>query len=1417
MRNPMRPPPAPPAFGGGNVVPEQKASILSRLIIGWVSPFLKVGYSRPLEKEDFWCLPDTKSTANLSREVERNFYDRCPPEKRPSFLHNCDVDTSKSVDTQQVAESDPEKPDSEAKVDNEDARVGNNEAVPDTKKTNTESKKGETKYDESLLLALNKTFFYIWWSGGVLKLGADALNITTPFVTRALLTYLTEAHAAYHLTPEEREAAGLTNVRGIGYGIGLAIAIFVMQGKHLSSLMTTHATMRGMNTGLMIRTAVIGTVFRKALRLSGRARAEHSVGQVTTLISKDADDLLRVGMYAHELWLSPIQIIVAVALLIYNLGYSALVGLGVLIFGAPLQGMLVMVMINQRKKGLKITDQRMRLTNEVVLQGIRLVKLYAWEAFYGHKISKFRAAEVKTLKVAAWALSMMIAMTAFVPVLAVVLSFIMYALTGHALNVAIIFSSLQWFNIIRAPLSMLPMVFASVAQAVVSLQRISKFLLAEELTDTWEIHEESKNAIEIDGDFVWEKSILVHTRYTIGSWEPQTGQSKEHRNEKDKKEKDRGKEADVLPTIAGDSTPVDPEEQPFELNGLHLKIPRGSFVAVVGQIGSGKSSLLQAMLGEMRKTRGSVTFGGSVAYAPQTPWIMNASLKENVLFGQTEDEAWFKEVIQTCCLERDLQLLQNREYTEIGEKGINLSGGQKARVSLARAAYARADIVLLDDVLSAVDAWVGKSILDHCLLEGPLSGATRVLVTHALHVLDKVDYIYVMDRGVISEQGTFEELSKNGVLFSRIMEEYGHSDTKAQSEDIGNEKSIYQTDVKMEGASKGDTSAEALMQAEERVTGAVKAETYTKYFGYVGGLPWAFLILALLVLSQGASVANNLFLGFWTGGSIQGFRQGQYMAVYAGLGAAQAVFEFATNLSFTLASLSASLVIFQEALNHVLRSPVSFFDTTPMGRVISRLAKDQDTLDFEVSMVAYVLLTSAMNVLGTVALVFYTFPYLGILFLPLGIVYSMVSVYYRRSSVETKRLDSLLRSTLYASFNESLTGLASLRAYRQQDRFVYKANGGLDMENRAYYMTVVIQLWLTIRLDFFGNILILGIGLFAAGFRHTVDPSRVGVVLSYSLSSEFLYSIVSSYAQMEQAMNAVERLLHYTELPSEGNTVTPDDPPESWPESGRINFSDVHLTYRPGLPSVLKGISFNVDGGEKVGIVGRTGAGKSSLLQALFRTVELESGKIEVDERDIRKLGLDTLRSRLALVPQDTTLFLGSLRENIDPQGTRTDAELISALQRAWLLPRDASSDQTHEAKFSLDASVSDEGGNYSAGEKQLLALCRALVKNSRIIVLDEATSSVDVETDTKVQRTIQTEFANSTLLCIAHRLNTIAYYDRILVMDAGQIAEYDTPLNLYDRENSIFRSLCDEAGLSRKDIERIRAGVAASSPTVVG
>ncbi|KAF9002584.1 multidrug resistance-associated ABC transporter [Cyathus striatus] len=1335
LYNPLRSTPAPPGFGGSRVVPEVTASIPSLVWFSWLTSFLSVGFSRPLEKEE-------SVTASVTDEVEINFYSRCAPEKRHN--HGAFVNIFMTTNLRKYAKG--------------------------------------TLEDESLFKAIFYTFNTTICISGILRLCADTLRTTTPLLNKVILNWLVESFAYVKTSADERAALGLNPPRGIGYGVGLAFALFAMQAVC-------------MQLGMSLRTAIIGNVFRKSLRLSCKGRAEHSVGKITTHISTDASKLEESCATVHLLWVSPIQLIIGIGLVIGTLGYSALVGFGVIIIGIPVMLVFSMFMMAQFDKGVKITDQRVRLTTEA-LQGIRLIKYYAWEGFYSERIGKLRKMELKTVRKVVVYASCMVSLVEFVPLLGTVLSFITYSLTGHDLNVAIIFTALQLFTTIKNPLLLIPFALKDFTDSIVAIRRIKTFLLAEELEEPYRLDFRHEAAVDVVGSFVWDVASGINEEKKARN-DPE--KKKEMKEKKAKKVKDN--EPPALPVVASSDPPVDTEEKkdPFELKNVKLTIPKGSFVAIVG-----RSSLLQAIIGEMRRVSGEVVLGGSIAYVPQMAWIKNATLRNNIIFGQPENQERLDEVIHACSLEQDLKILPRGEATEIGEKGINLSGAF-ARVSLARAAYSSADIAILDDPLSAVDSHVGNAIVENCLLAGPFANRTRILVTHALHVLDKVDHIYVMENGEIVEQGSYANLMSNQGSFARLIEEYGNkASDPADKASSPNEK-----DSKSKALEAGIKSLDdPLMQAEDREVGAVAWNIYSQYLSLSGGFAAVLLITLLLTIEQGFQVATTLFLGFWTAGSIHGFKQGDYMAVYSALGRNIHYFSpFVHNIIFSsptsrYVGLDASFKLFQGALRGVLRSSMAFFDTTPIGRVISRLSKDVEALDLQISFGVYQMLSTASSIFGTVALVFYTFPLLGIIFPPLAIMYYLFGIYYRRSSVEIKRLDSLLRSGLYAAYSESLTGLSTIRAYGLPRTFIKATDDGLDMENRALYMTITIQRWLALRLDLLGNLIILGIGLFAAGFRHSVNPAKIGVVLSYALSTE----LVSKFAETEQNMNSVERLLYYAQLPQEGNSLDKKEPPADWPQDGRISLSNVKLAYRENLPLALKGVTLNIRPREKIGIVGRTGAGKSSLVHALLRTVELKEGFVEIDDLDIKEIDLDILRRRVALVPQDNILFLGTLRENIDPEHLRTDAELIEILQKTHLLPSKGASNPTAEAKFSLDSEVSDEGSNFSVGEKQLLALCRCLVKNSKIIILDEATSSIDAETDAKIQRTIRAELSSSTLVCIAHRLHTIAYYDRIVVMSDGKVAEFDTVLNLFDKPNSIFRSLCDQASLTRSDIEKLRA-----------
>ncbi|QRV79190.1 ABC transporter transmembrane region [Ceratobasidium sp. AG-Ba] len=1411
------PEPAPPRFGKGETVPDTRANVLSQITFWWLAPLLRAGWTRPLESDDLWELDVKRQAGVCGDRVERLFYDRCPPRKRPPHMraHNPSEETQgRDQDLERLETSSEHTLSGKPGKSTEEAKP-----LPEIEETWIPLRNHPHKWDQSLVRAINRAFFWRFWTAGLFKAVGDALNATTPIITRLLLTFLGEAYYSARFP-------GIVQSRSAGYGFGLAVAIAAMQEGN--SLCQNQYFFRAMTTGFLVRTSVIAVIFRKSLRLSGRSRTRHSTGQITTMVSSDCTKLDFACGYFHIIWTGMIELTIGIALLIHGLGYSALVGLGVLIFGIPVQGIFVWRIVEARKATVKITDKRVRLLQEM-LQGIRLLVLFGWQNHYKGKVMGFRRSELTYIRQNAFYQALIMATVTFTPILAAALSFITYSLSGHELNVAVIFSSLQLFNVIRMPLMLVPFVAGSCADAYVALGRISKFLVSEELEDEIEVEPESEYAVDIKGTFTWERGGAPSDdkkdkdkkdgeetgaddtkldKEALAKKKAEEKEKKEKEKEKSKRERKRlaQKKRGVDPNDSSDDEATGPE--PFRLVDVNLQIPKGSFVAIAGKIGCGKSSLLQAMIGEMRRTTGKVVLGGTTAYAPQQAWIQNMSLRQNVVFGKTDVQDLFADVVDACALRQDIDMLPDGEKTEIGEKGVNLSGERKARINLARVTYCGPDIALLDDPLSAVDSHVSKHILENCLLSGPLADKTRVLVTHQLHVLPYVDEVIYMDNGKITERGTYEDLVAAGGQFSQLVAEYG----VAKDTDIGQggkgEKATYK-------AKEADGPVTKLMQEDERATGAVSFEVYANYFRAAGGMSWLPFLLLLLTVTQAAGVLSTLFLGFWTSGHF-GLSQGAYIAIYVGLGFATAVFSFVGAFAFAWAGFTASINLFSGALSGILGSPMKFFDTTPVGAIIARLSKDVDTLDNNLPLTWYFLSSMIFSVFGTVALVFYSYAWIGIMFPPLFVMYWYFSMYYRRTSIEVKRLDSILRSLLYAAFSEALTGLSTIRAYREQGRFTKVSEHQIDVENKAYFMTIACQRYLGVRLDFLGNLLILGIGLIAVGFRTSADPTKLGVVMTYALTiTQTLSEIVTQSAQVEQDMNTVERIVHYHNLEQEPPAKHPDDPPSEWPQHGAINFRNVSLRYRDGLPLVLDGLSFTVKPGERVGIVGRTGAGKTSLLTALFRVAPLAEGSIEIDGVDIEKIGIETLRHRLSIIPQDAVLFEGTLRENIDPMNTKTDEEIYSALRRVQLLSP-GSGPPPQDSKLHLDNEVRDD--SFSAGERQLIALCRALVKDQcKILILDEATSSVDVDTDSMVQQMIQRDFHGRTLLCIAHRLNTIAFYDRVLVLDKGHMKEYDTPLNLFDQPGSQFRAMCDKAGLSRADIVKIRAGADAQTQNAVG
>lgn len=748
-------------------------------------------------------------------------------------------------------------------------------------------------------------------------------------------------------------------------------------------------------------------------------------------------------------------------------------------------------------------------------------------------------------------------------------------------------------------------------------------------------------------------------------------------------------------------------------------------------------------------------------------------------------------------------MLPNGDATEIGERGITISGGQKQRLNIARAIYFDADIVLMDDPLSAVDAHVGRHIMDNAIL-GLLKDKCRILATHQLWVLNRCDRIIWMDGGKIQAVDTFDNLMANYASFRHLMETTAVEEKKEDDPAAVEEKTADGTKDK-----KKKKKGQGLMQAEERAVASVPWSVYTAYIRASGSIFNAVITVSVLLLSQGANIMTSLWLSYWTSDHF-GLTMGVYIGVYAALGTLQALLMFLYSILLTMFGTTASKTLLRQAVTKTLRAPMSFFDTTPLGRITNRFSRDVDVMDNNLTDALRMYFLTLCMIISVFALIIAFFYYFAIALVPLAVLFILAASYYRASAREVKRYESVLRSVVFAKFGEGLSGVASIRAYGLQQRFIDDLQHAINEMNAAYYLTFSNQRWLSVRLDTIGNALVFTTGILVVTSRFSVSPSIGGLVLSYILSIvQMLQFTVRQLAEVENGMNAVERLQYYgTKLEEEAPEHTIEVRP-TWPEKGEIEFTDVKMQYRANLPLVLQGLTMHVRGGERIGIVGRTGAGKSSIMSTLFRLVEISGGRIVIDGVDISTVGLHDLRSRLAIIPQDPTLFRGTVRGNLDPFNEHTDLDLWSALRKADLVPADAAIDDKDPSRIHLDSVVEEDGLNFSLGQRQLMALARALVRGSQIIVCDEATSSVDMETDDKIQKTMATGFRGKTLLCIAHRLRTIVGYDRICVMDAGRIAELGSPMELWAREGGgIFRGMCERSGIRREDIEGAVAGL---------
>eukprot|EP00123_Amoebidium_parasiticum_P018424 comp24199_c0_seq1/m.44437 comp24199_c0_seq1/g.44437 ORF comp24199_c0_seq1/g.44437 comp24199_c0_seq1/m.44437 type:complete len:1466 (-) comp24199_c0_seq1:528-4925(-) len=1204
-----------------------------------------------------------------------------------------------------------------------------------------EWRKEAAKKNPSLINALRRAAGGPYLVAAFFKAGQDMLSFVSPQLLKGLIAF----------TKNEDEPMWHGYVyAGAMFGVALLQSFLLHQYFH-----------RCFQTGLRVRSAIVTAVYQKGLVLSNAARRESTQGEITNLMAVDAQRLMDLTTYLQVVWSGPFQIALALYFLYDCMGPAIFAGVGVMVVLLPLNAVVANFMSKLQKSLMKKKDERMVVVNET-MGGIKVIKLYAWERPFLQKLMQARSSELKTLAYTMYADAGLGIMWTAAPFLVSLATFATYVLQGNVLTAEKAFVALALFNLLQFPIVMLPMVIGSLVQAGVSIGRVTKFLQADEL-DLESIHKaEDKNGVYVGK---WGEVAVQNTTF---KWD---------------------------------------KDQPPALKNITLSLAPGSLTAVVGRVGCGKSSLCSALMGNLVKERGEVRVNGRFAYVAQQAWIQNATVRDNILFGRAYEERRYRQVVEACALQPDLAILPAGDMTEIGEKGINLSGGQKQRIAMARAVYQDCDIYVLDDPLSAVDPHVATHMFEKVLgPRGLLKDKTRLLVTHRIDCLPKCNRIVVLKDGSVSEQGTYDELKEAGGAFAAFLDEYmtEHQDQKTET---GEGEGVRERKMSKEGVvevvvAKKDTGDAKLVEEEGMEAGGITWHTLSTYLGHVGWHTVTSLVLFVTV-GQAAQLLTNVWLSVWASRSASSpetvqARAFYYLGVYCALGVAYAVASLLVNFILTYGGIRASRRLHNDMLQRVMRAPMSFFDTTPLGRIVNRFSKDMYTIDQAIPESLRSWLSCLVPVFGSLVVIGLSTPLFLVTVGPLLVLYMIIQRVYVATSRQLKRLDSTSRSPIFSHFGETLSGTTTILAFGAQDRFMRTNMDRLDANAVAYYASVASNRWLAVRLELIGNLLVLFAALFAALARGKIDPAFVGLSVSYALGiTQELNWVVRMTSELETNIVAVERVAEYTEVAQEAPAVIPSNrPPPSWPTQGTVAFNKYSTRYRPGLDLVLKDINCDIRPGEKVGIVGRTGAGKSSLSLALFRLIEAAQGAIVIDGINIASMGLEDLRSHLTIIPQDPVLFSGTIRSNLDPFGQYDDHALWSVLDQCHLAT------YVRQQELGLECVVAENGENLSVGQRQLLCLGRALLRKTKILVLDEATAAVDLETDECIQTTIREQFADCTVLTIAHRLTTIMDCDRVMVLSDGRVVEFDSPPTLLRNQSGVFYSMAKQAHLAPSQSE---------------
>jgi ATP-binding cassette subfamily C (CFTR/MRP) protein 1 len=1181
---------------------------------------------------------------------------------------------------------------------------------------------------------------------------------------------------------------------------------------------------------IRIRGVLISGVYIKAMKLSSVGMSKMGTGMITNLTSNDAEQLLMSIFVMASVVIAPIQLISSFVLLGIFIGGTFIVGI-VVVFVLILTAVTMMIKSMKYKiLQSKCADSRIQLTKELV-SGVRIVKSYGWEMPFEKEVMRLRKLETRYIQIQMFYRCFMVVVIISAPIMVATSTFSTFVATGGVLTPPIVFTSFAIMNLMRFPMAMLPFAMIETSKVIVAFGRLQSMLLADE-QQTGVFTEGAKLEIT-DSEFGFYHAVEDKSKGKgkgkggcmgcLGKLMPSKG-----------KGKGKGKVSDAPPPEPVDESKLVDVER---ANGETMKMKRvltvdrfaptpGGLTLVMGLVGSGKSTLLSALLNEVEVIKGERSgLPERVGYAAQTPWIVNTTVEKNIKFGGVDrGEKWYNKVIDKCCLKADIDILPAGDQTEIGERGVNLSGGQKARVAVARTVYRDCDFYMFDDPLAAVDAHVGKRLFDEVLgNKGILQGKTRLLVTHQTQYAPMADQVVVVEDGCIIASGTYTELIEKGVKFDTIataMEETAMEKQITEASELARQISDKSKDgsptrrtviePSKGGEHKGLEKDGELVKAESAAEGSVNMFTYWRFIK--DGFTVKALVCVLFVAmgNVGVRLCSDFWLALWSeDDAVFGLTVGEIILIYISIAFMQAILTYARSVAvMAVGMIKASRNLYKLLFLSVFRAKPVFFDVQPLGRILNRFTADIDIVDNNLPGILGQTSGTAELVMSSLIAIIIADKFVVLIILPCIVLYSLLVGKYRHFARDIQRMESISKSPVFNRIAETLGGLASVRAANYQNMFKMQMFSDIDMNQACTLLRERAQIWLTMRLEMLSVCISTASALLPLMPFAIADAraSFVGVGLIHCLElSKFIQSLTQMLAQMEQKFTSPERIFEYCDLDSEAALAVPldDSLPKGWPLKGAIEFREVTMRYRTELEPALCGLSFAVGAGEKLGIVGRTGSGKSSIIVTLLRMTERESGLISIDGQDLQQLGLQRLRTSLSMIPQEPVLFGNTtLRLNLDPFNEHSDAVVSDALAKVQMNKDDV-------LVNGLETKISEDGGGFSVGQRQLLCLARAVLRKSRVILLDEATASVDGETDALIQQTIREAFADSTVLCIAHRIRTILDSDRVLVMNQGVCQELGSPKELLYNSDSQLRALAIESGIEVPDLHIGKSGVA--------